>query len=188
VLLQLPIRVLPRDAHVGTYTDIGTPRISSVSAHKVDYSAVEVTSRRSSHQAFCLQSAGLWSAVLPRTSEEPPAVQRNRGQGRANTCTTVGGTEPIESAAGSSDCTTSTSQFSGSWVVLGFPCWSLIARVGDNPPFFVGNGGTFTVPSGRLFLGVDDETLFFGDNSGSWVVAVQSAAPPPSDLDPRVVA
>jgi len=86
-------------------------------------------------------------------------------------------------AAGSSDCTTSTSQFSGSWVVLGFPCWSLIARVGDNPPFFVGNGGTFTVPSGRLFLGVDDETLFFGDNSGSWVVAVQSAAPPPSDAD-----
>jgi hypothetical protein len=85
----------------------------------------------------------------------------------------VGGPEGNLPPAGSSDCTTSTSSFGGQWVALGFPCWSLIARVNDNPPFAVGNGGTFSVPAGRLFLGVDDETASSGDNSGSWMVQVQ---------------
>ncbi|HEX7462012.1 MAG TPA: hypothetical protein VF317_07550 [Dermatophilaceae bacterium] len=85
----------------------------------------------------------------------------------------VGGPESNLPPAGSKSCVASASQYSGQWVALGFPCWSLIARVGNNPAFKVGNGGTFTVPSGRLLLGVDDELAAFGDNSGSWTVDVQ---------------
>src|SRR5664280_934783 len=96
----------------------------------------------------------------------------------------VGGPEGNLPPAGSSDCTTSASTYSGQWAALGFPCWSLIARVNDNPPFAVGNGGTFSVPSGRLFLGVEDETASSVDNSGSWSVAVNGA--PPTAQQPTV--
>ena len=214
---------------------------------------------------LCLGDAGLWPAVLPRSSDEPPPHKGNRGQGRADSCAAtvigvslfdpsvtsgsdhemnrlrkalsltavlsmlamptaaltsaasaatsgqvvvaanqpwtdtgvdvsgsvmltasgtidVGGPEGNLPPAGSSDCTTSASTYSGQWAALGFPCWSLIARVNDNPPFAVGNGGTFSVPSGRLFLGVDDETGSSVDNSGSWSVAVNGAAPVPAPV------
>jgi hypothetical protein len=35
---------------------------------------------------LCLGDAGLWPAVLPRSSDEPPPHRGNRGQGRADTC------------------------------------------------------------------------------------------------------
>lgn len=95
----------------------------------------------------------------------------------------VGGPEGNLGPAGSTaGCVASNSQYSGQWVANGFPCWSLIARVGDYAPFMIGEGGTFMVPAGRLFLGVNDEVAAFGDNSGSWTVQVSVA---PATTDPH---
>lgn len=51
------------------------------------------------------------------------------------------------------------------------PAGSLIARIGNGAPFFVGGRRTFRAQgSGRLYLGVNDDHL--GDNSGEFRVAV----------------
>jgi hypothetical protein len=85
----------------------------------------------------------------------------------------VGGPEGSLGPGGSqTGCVAGPSSFSGQWVLNGVPCWSLIGRVGNGQPFGVGGGGTFHLPSGRLYLGVDDEVAAFGDNSGSWTVQV----------------
>lgn len=92
---------------------------------------------------------------------------------RAEGTIDVGGPEGNLTPAGSATgCTTGPTSFSGMWLANGYPCWSLIARVGDGPPFRVGTGGDFLVSSGRLFLGVDDERGQYGDNSGSWDVSL----------------
>ena len=50
---------------------------------------------------------------------------------------------------------------------------SLIARVGDYGPIFLGDRGSFTAPvSGRLYLGVNDDHL--PDNRGEFVVNVMT--------------
>jgi len=89
----------------------------------------------------------------------------------------VGGPEGNLGPGGSkTGCVAGPSSFSGKWVLNGPPCWSLIGRVGNGRPFAVGGGGKFKVPSGRFYLGVDDEVAAFGDNSGSWKVSIGSAA------------
>jgi hypothetical protein len=61
-------------------------------------------------------------------------------------------------------------------VAPGLPCWALIGRVGMGPPFFVGKTKTIkVVHSGRLFLGVNDESAYFRDNGRAWTVAVEDA-------------
>ena len=51
------------------------------------------------------------------------------------------------------------------------PCWSLIARIGNGPPFAVGTSLKFTASAGGvLYLGVNDNN--FADNSGSWTVNI----------------
>src|SRR4051812_42869522 len=130
------------------------------------------------------------TATLPATQAAPtvtvPATQAWTDTGvdvagavslKASGTIQVGGPEPNLGPAGSTTgCVAGPGAFSGSWVANGFPCWSLIARVGNGPAFYVGDGVTLTVPSGRLLLGVDDETAAFGDNSGSWTVQVSSSA------------
>jgi hypothetical protein len=65
------------------------------------------------------------------------------------------------------------------WTAPGLYCWTLIARIGtDGVPFEVDNGMRFTpTTSGRLYLGVNDETNAFGDNSGSWTAEVRPDSP-----------
>jgi len=86
----------------------------------------------------------------------------------------VGGPEdPLGPAGSTTGCVAGPGRYSGQWVFNGPPCWSLIGKVTENgEPFKVGTGGTFSVPRGRLYLGVDDEVGAFGDNSGSWAVQV----------------
>jgi hypothetical protein len=58
------------------------------------------------------------------------------------------------------------------------PCWALIARVGNGPPFAVGTFSRQRVASsGRLYLGVNDSN--FSDNSDNWTVYIYLDAPPP---------
>ncbi len=57
-------------------------------------------------------------------------------------------------------------------VILGVSHAALIARIGDGPPFLVGESLDFHAgESGELFLGINDTDL--ADNSGSLEVEVQ---------------
>jgi hypothetical protein len=51
----------------------------------------------------------------------------------------------------------------------------LIGRIGNNPPFGIGNQATITMPAaGQLFLGINDDG--FDDNRGEFRVDVQRSA------------
>jgi hypothetical protein len=53
----------------------------------------------------------------------------------------------------------------------GLNCYSLVARVGDGAPVAVGSGATVVATAdGELQLGINDNN--FGDNSGTWTVAI----------------
>lgn len=68
-----------------------------------------------------------------------------------------------------------------SFVAPGLSCWSLIGRIGNGAPFEIGRFRAFTVPfSGHLFLGVNDQSGGFNDNSGSWSAVVVVSRPSPS--------
>jgi Zn-dependent protease with chaperone function len=75
--------------------------------------------------------------------------------------------------AGDQSCTPS-AKFPGitpPFAAPGRPCWSLVARIGDGPPFEVGGSVTITTASGRLYLSVNDNN--FTDNSGNWTVSMK---------------
>jgi hypothetical protein len=74
-------------------------------------------------------------------------------------------------------CIAGPDQYSGSWTAPGLPCWSLIGRIGNGTPFFIGDSARLDIKTaGELYLGVNDETGQFGDNSGSWTVQVTPGA------------
>jgi hypothetical protein len=55
------------------------------------------------------------------------------------------------------------------------PAGALIGRIGNNPPFAIGNMTTITMPAaGQLFLGVNDDG--FDDNVGEFRVDIQRGA------------
>jgi hypothetical protein len=56
------------------------------------------------------------------------------------------------------------------------PCWSLIARIGNGRPFEVGNSILVTATTGRLYLGVNDDS--FAGNTGIWSVKIKIGGPP----------
>ena len=51
------------------------------------------------------------------------------------------------------------------------PCWSLIARFGNGPPFEVGSSIVVTAATGRLYLGVNTDS--FSANAGIWTVKIK---------------
>jgi hypothetical protein len=51
------------------------------------------------------------------------------------------------------------------------PCWSLIARFGNGPPFEVGSSIVVTAAAGRLYLGVNTDS--FSGNAGIWTVKIK---------------
>jgi hypothetical protein len=64
-------------------------------------------------------------------------------------------------------------------------CGALVGRLGDGPPFLVGDRKTVEGP-GVLWLGINDQTGAFGDNSGAFAVTITTTPkatapiPPPS--------
>lgn len=64
-------------------------------------------------------------------------------------------------------------------VAPGLPCWSLVGKIEDGVPFFVGTEKNFVANStGRLYLGVNDGYESFGDNSGEWIAIITTDASP----------
>jgi hypothetical protein len=51
------------------------------------------------------------------------------------------------------------------------PCWSLIGRIGHGRPFEVGTSILITATTGRLYLGVNDNS--FSANTGIWAVNIK---------------
>jgi len=51
------------------------------------------------------------------------------------------------------------------------PCWSLVARIGDGPPFEVGTSILVSATSGRLYLGVNSASV--SGNAGIWMVKIK---------------
>jgi hypothetical protein len=66
------------------------------------------------------------------------------------------------------------------WPAPQLDCWSLIGRIGNNPPFAIGKSKTIKATAkGLLSLGVNDNYL--PDNTGSWsATVIVTAAPPKS--------
>jgi hypothetical protein len=57
------------------------------------------------------------------------------------------------------------------FVAPGMPAYSLVGKVGDSAPFYVGSTGAFTAPvAGRLYLCVNANT--FDSNTGLWNVTL----------------
>lgn len=72
----------------------------------------------------------------------------------------------------------STTKWGGGWIAMGLPCWSLIGRIGNGSPFEVGVIAEHKVTKpGELYLGVNDQSTAFGDNSGSWTVKAVWSTP-----------
>lgn len=58
--------------------------------------------------------------------------------------------------------------------MMNFPCASLIARIGNGNPFFVGDRYEFTsTTEGTLFLGPNDSSDGLFDNSGYLNVQIE---------------
>jgi WD domain, G-beta repeat len=55
------------------------------------------------------------------------------------------------------------------------PCWSLVARIGNGPPFEVGSSTLVITTSGRLYLGLNAGS--FSHNVGSWLVFMSIGGP-----------
>ena len=71
------------------------------------------------------------------------------------------------------------------WTATGLPCWSLIGRIGNGSPFEIGDSATHAVSNpGELYLGVNDQSTSFVDNSGSWTV--QASWTSSSPVSPQV--
>lgn len=61
------------------------------------------------------------------------------------------------------------------FVAPNLTAYSLMARIGSNPPIQMGVAGHFVArTTGRLALGVNDS--FYGNNSGSWIAMVTTAS------------
>ena len=60
---------------------------------------------------------------------------------------------------------------SGSFPASQLPCWSLIARIGNDPPFEVGASALIPATSGRLYLGVNCPSV--AGNTGNWAVKIK---------------
>ena len=82
--------------------------------------------------------------------------------------------------AGNPACTPATNYASASrtFPAPDLQCWSLVARIGNGPPFEVGASTLVAVTTGRLYLGVNDGD--FSDNSGRWIVNIKIGGLPPA--------
>ena len=78
-----------------------------------------------------------------------------------------------QSPAGNPACTPEKDYPAGSasFPAPRMPCWSLVGRIGDGPPFEVGTSILVSATSGRLYLGVNSSSV--SDNSGTWMVNIK---------------
>jgi hypothetical protein len=136
-------------------------------------------------QAFDSAGSSGWSSY---GCTQTPGFTLQGTQSRTNTGVTVpagivlkitaSGTVFVTSSysvspAGTQSCIPSTN-YPGEnppFLAANLPCWSLIGRIGNGPPFEIGMSATITTTAGPLYLSVNDN--YFADNSGSWLVDIK---------------
>ena len=79
----------------------------------------------------------------------------------------------VQPPGGDSSCRPATSYAAHSSLFPApqLPCWSLIARIGDGQPFEVGTSILVSATTGRLYLGVNDDS--FSGNAGIWTAKIK---------------
>lgn len=65
--------------------------------------------------------------------------------------------------------------YDGAWLAPNLSAWSLIGRLDSGVPFFVGAGEARVTGPGELYLGYNDN--YYGDNSGSFSVTINTSSP-----------
>ena len=79
--------------------------------------------------------------------------------------------------AGDPSCTPAQNYPGAAFPAPNFPCYSLVARIGNGTPFEIGTSALITnAASGVLFLGINDDS--FSGNSGSWNVKIKLGGRP----------
>lgn len=63
----------------------------------------------------------------------------------------------------------------GNFLAPGLPVMSLVAKIGDGTPVFVGSGPVTLDGNGVLYLGFNDDIYI--DNSGSFIVTISTTKP-----------
>jgi hypothetical protein len=90
----------------------------------------------------------------------------------ANGVIKIAASDPGKKPMGDPNCVAD-----NTYVAPGLRCYALIGSLGNGPPFAVYAiaAGLVSLPKGqkaRLYLGVNDQTGSFGDNSGSWTAYI----------------
>ena len=153
--------------------------------------ATEVTTSPGAYQCFYVQafnSSGTSTSAVPGCTSTP-GINMPSNQEWTDTGVSVrsGATIGISAtgaaylaAAGSSQApggdpsckpATSYAAHNAQFPAPQLPCWSVIARIGNGQPFEVGSSILVTATTGRLYLGVNDDS--FSGNTGIWTVKIK---------------
>ncbi len=153
--------------------------------------ATDVTTTPGAYQCIYVQafnSSGASAAAAPSCTTTPgidiPVNQEWTGTGvtlRPGAALGIAATGDVYLAAagspqppgGDASCTPATSYAarSSQFPAPQLPCWSLIARIGNGRPFEVGTSIQVATTTGRLYLGVNDDS--FSGNAGIWAVKMK---------------
>lgn len=151
----------------------------------------EVTTSPGAYQCFYVQAfnrSGTSTSAAPGCTSTPginiPSNQEWTDTGvtvRSGAAVGISATGNVYVAAagssqppgGDSSCRPATSYAAHSSLFPApqLPCWSLIARIGDGQPFEVGTSILVSATTGRLYLGVNDDS--FSGNAGIWTAKIK---------------
>jgi serine/threonine protein kinase len=154
-------------------------------------SAIDVTTTPGAYQCFYVQAfnqAGTATSPAPGCISTPGLnIPTDREWTDTGVTVTSGAAVGISAAGeaylsgagssqapdGNSACKPATSYPAGSsqFPAPELPCWSLIARIGNGPPFEVGTSTLVSATTGRLYLGVNSDS--FSGNTGIWTVKIK---------------
>jgi hypothetical protein len=153
--------------------------------------ATEVTTSPGAYQCFFVQalnSSGTSTSAVPGCTSTPginvPSNQEWTDTGvtvRSGAAVGISANGDVylpaagspQAPGGDSSCkpVTAYAAHSSQFPAPQLPCWSLIARIGDGRPFEVGSSILVTATTGRLYLGVNDDS--FSGNTGIWTAKIK---------------
>jgi hypothetical protein len=163
----------------------------AINARTGRVTTTEITTSPGAYQCFFVQafnSSGTSTSAVPGCTSTPginvPSNQEWTDTGvtvRSGAAVGISASGDVYLAAagssqapgGDSSCkpTTTYAAHSSQFPAPGLPCWSLIARIGNGQPFEVGSSILVTATTGRLYLGVNDDS--FSGNAGIWIAKIK---------------
>jgi len=168
----------------------------AINARTGRVTATEVTTSPGAYQCFFVQAfngSGAATSPVPGCTSTPginvPSNQEWTDTGvtvRSGAAVGISASGDVYLAAagspqapgGDSSCkpVTTYAAHSSQFPAPRLPCWSLIARIGNGQPFEVGSSILVTATTGRLYLGVNDDS--FSGNTGIWTAKIKIGGMP----------